>query len=269
MINFDFDYYKPIQLDEAYNLMSELVSQGKTAVYYSGGTELMTSFRKGNIKTDAVIDIKDIVDIKLISTGNDVVTMGACASLNELIDGLNEPFLSDVFIKIADHTVRNAITLGGNICGRLPYKEAILPLIALDATVVIYTSDGLVEQPIKELFDKKLKINKGDIVYQIKYNIKEVTAYSAKRITESTEIDYPIVHVFASLGNDSIFVGLSGYASYPIFNRFSLTDSSVESVYTHFSSKAKTDIKSSKAYREHLLKVALKSISDELEGFDD
>ena len=50
MINFDFDYYRPSKLDEAYKLYQTLTQENQKVLYYAGGTEIITAFRKGSLK---------------------------------------------------------------------------------------------------------------------------------------------------------------------------------------------------------------------------
>lgn len=269
MIRFDFDYYKTHKLMEAYSLMSALTKDNQKAVYYSGGTELLTSFRKGTINSNAVIDLKSIDGITCIECSGNEVTIGACVCLNDVIKELDCHYINDVLIKIADHTVRNAITIGGNICGRLPYKEAILPLLAVNAIAVIYTCDGLKEVYLSEIFDKRLKMNKGDILYQFKFNTDCLHSYFTKRVTESTATDYPILHLFASIHKEKLFIGLSGFSSFPIYHNFELNDVSVQKIYDYFLPSSKGDSRSSKSYRNNILLTILKNMNTELEGFDD
>ena len=56
MISFDFSYYKPVSIEEAILLYQTLTSQGKKAMYYAGGTEIITGARMNQIVFDAVID---------------------------------------------------------------------------------------------------------------------------------------------------------------------------------------------------------------------
>ena len=59
---------------------------------------------------------------------------GACLTLNEAAGAGAIPAAGGGVCGVADHTVRNSITLGGNIAGRLPYREAVLPFLLADAT---------------------------------------------------------------------------------------------------------------------------------------
>ncbi|BEP28014.1 FAD binding domain-containing protein [Helicovermis profundi] len=269
MINFDFDYYRPSKIEDAYNLMNKLANDGLKAVYYSGGTELITSFRKGTVKADAVIDIKNIEGMTIINNKSIEVTIGSCASLNKVIETFKDTILSEVLVTIADHTARNAITIGGNILGKLTYKEALLPLLALKASVLVYTKEGIKEITLEQVFDKRIKLDKADILFQIKFNKNNMSTYHTKRYTESTEVDYPILHIVSTKIETGYFIGLSGYSNFPIYQNFELKETIEEDIYNYFEEFAKEDIRSSKDYRRHLLKTVLKDMEMGLEGFND
>lgn len=267
MISYDFDYYKPTELNEAFELMKHLKKDGMKAIYYSGGTEIITSMRKGTIKADVVIDIKAISGISDIVIEGDTITMGACVSLNQVIESVHSSFIKDVLIRIADHTVRNAITLGGNICGRLPYKEAILPLLALGTTAILYSENGLREVKIRDIFDKRLLLLENEILYQLKFENKQ-NRYFVRRMTEGTKVDYPILNLCYFKNKINTFVGLSGFGSYPLYQ---LVDHelSFDKIFEHFSQFAKDDMRGSKEYKLHLLKTAMKEIASEQEVTND
>ncbi len=286
MIQFDFEYYRPSSIGEATELMRSCLDSGQKAVYYSGGTELMTNFRKGKAKADVVIDLKAIEDLKVIDIVEDKMDetsikksyrLGAALSLNALIEAdIPEPLIN-VLDHIADHTTRNALTLGGNICGRLPYKEAVLPLLALDAVAVIATENGLVERKLREVFDKRLKLDPVEFLAQIKLDYQKQW-YHCYRETEGTKVDYPVIHVFATCENHILNIGLSGYGSLPQFESISLKESAYSTLskaqkskfylklLSLFEGTAKKCHRASAEYREHLLKCAIEDMFESLEG---
>ncbi len=55
-------------------------------------------------------------------------------------------------------TVRNRLSLGGNICGRLFYREAILPLLVSEAVMLVGSQNGIRRVPILNFFDKKASL---------------------------------------------------------------------------------------------------------------
>lgn len=252
-------YYIAENLKEAHDLMTSL----DQAVYLAGASEVTTFMRKNTLKPNALIDLNKLDGIKVIRSDQDLV-IGACVTLNDIIDFCKGTMMEDVYKGIGDHTVRNAITLGGNICGRLPYKEGILPLLALNADVVIMTQSGLVRKPARQAFDKRLRLNKGDFLYQVVLPKQDVK-YESTRYTESTGVDYPICHVLVTKENDGYFVGLSGYCSCPIYHTF---NGGLEEMMTYFEPHAKDDSRASKAYKSHLLRLALDKAIKKLEVVD-
>jgi CO/xanthine dehydrogenase FAD-binding subunit len=260
MINCDFEYYKVHTLQEAYDLYKNISDKGLKAFYYAGGTEIVSSMRKGSLKADAIIDIKDIEGIQTLDVSKGI--LGSCASLNNVSKSFKN--LENVLDTIGDHTVRNAITLGGNICGKLPYKEAILPLLGLDAKVTVFEGQ-LVEYKISELFDKRLKLKPGSILYQIilenEYDIV------SKRLSESIDVDYPLIHLVVSKMQDKYFVGVSGYCSCPIFEYFD--DPNKEAIVDYFMPHAKDNIKGSATYKQALFKNILDDLFEQMEVLHD
>jgi len=281
MIPFDFDYYRPSSINEAVKIMHSLSESGKKAYYYAGGTELLTNFRKGKAKADAIIDIKTLPELTELSSKNDELILGAALSLNKVIDqglvnninneaiSLAHKAIKDVFSKIADHTTRNALTLGGNLCGRLTYKEAVLPLLAYDATVVIANYDGIYEKPLKEVFDKKMKLGADELLVKIKVKLSNKISFNLRE-TEGTETDYPVLHLFSLIDNEELFVGLSGYSSLPVYQRIidkelikdilAGEESASSELFELFESDARDCQRASIAYRKHLLKCAFEDM---------
>jgi len=276
MIQFDFDYYRPKTINEAVKMMLQTQEKGLKAVYYSGGTELITNFRKGKAKADVVIDLKGIKTLTTLEKMEDTFVLGAALSLNEIVETLPIEPLQLVLSKIADHTTRNTLTIGGNICGRLPYKEAVLPLLAMDATAVIASENGLIEKPLRDVFDRRLKLEPSEFLAQIKLSYHEET-YFSHRETEGTEIDYPILHLFALQEENGIAVALSGYGSLPEFKVFEtgtrqfteeMLDTLRKNIIDTMGKNAKACQRASIKYRQHLLTCAIDDMVLALKGGD-
>jgi CO/xanthine dehydrogenase FAD-binding subunit len=256
MINFDFDYYRPASVEEAFDLYTSLTADGKKVLYYAGGTELTTSFRKGVLRTDAVIDLKSIEALR--SYDDKHLEIGACVDLNTV--GERVRVMSPVIDQLADHTTRNAITIGGNLCGRLPYKEVVLPLLAMDVTLQIYNG-SYIEKPLSEVFSKRLKLTNGEILCKIK--IGKLNNYVSKRLVESTNVDYPILHLLVSEVEKELFVGLSAFSSGPVYHTFNTRN--IDEIISYFEKDVRDSIKGSADYKLALLKDSLNESIKELE----
>lgn len=259
MIAYNLDYYKPETTKEAYECMIALKDQKVRALYYSGGTEVITNLRKGAVKADAVIDLKGISEMSEIRIEDEHILIGANVTLNAMSEHPELAKIKPIISIIADHTIRNALTIGGNLCGTLPFREAVLPLLALNSRVKLVEEDGIKEYLIRDVFDKRLKLPSNAFLYQIMIPRKENGKMLTKRIEANTEIDYPILHVVMNFSDSEVFIGLSGFASFPVYQLISRDEydqwpDPVESIASMFEKVAKSDERASKEYRMHLLR---------------
>lgn len=273
MISKDFVYIKPDNLKEAYEAYKNFEQKGLSSYYLSGGTEIVTFTRKGVLNPDVLIDLKKIKECSDIYFDNDNLIIGSSVPLNNLIDSNYSKIFSKSIRFIADRTTRNRITVGGNIVGQLPYREAVLPMLILDAKVRIFSSDGLKEENINQIFDKNLKINKGDIVVQfvIKKDYLNLDFYYDRKVFYS-RVDYPIVSILF-VKDEKLKMAITGAFSFPIrdfeseeiINRDDLDfNKKIENLVQKFLPLFKSDFRSSKEYRIELFKIIL---SDALKYF--
>lgn len=167
MISFDFDYYKPDSVNEAVKMYKDLSDKGKSVIYYAGGTEIISRARLNKMLFNAVIDIKGIPECNTLEFRDDKLIIGSAVTLTRISDSRLFPFLSAICRRSANHTVRDKITIGGNICGKTPYKEALLPLLFSDSEVIIAGIKGNKTRPIKQVFTNDLHLNKGELLVQI------------------------------------------------------------------------------------------------------
>lgn len=216
MIPFDFEYYKPLTFKEAIDLFTQLDSENKNPVYFAGGTELISMARVNKVKTNGVIDIKGIPECNVLGVKDDSIIMGSAVTLSQISDSNILPLLSNVIRLAADRTSRNKITLGGNICGKIPYKEAILPFLLLDSIAIIAGPDGNRQVSASQLYSDDLGLQKGEILIQIITNkdYANLPFYHIKR-TKQEKVDYPLVSgAFIKEGNRIKFA-LSGLCKLP------------------------------------------------------
>jgi CO/xanthine dehydrogenase FAD-binding subunit len=266
MIAYDLDYYKPETIEEAYECMMALKEKKVNALYYSGGTEVITNLRKGVVKADAVIDLKGIHEMAEITVDGEQILIGANVALNVIIEHSELAQLKKGMDKFADHTIRNALTIGGNLCGKLPFREAVLPLLAINAKVKWFDENGMTESFLRDVFDKRLKMPTNAILYQILIPKANKGKMISRRMEAHTEVDYPILHIVMHFSEIEVFIGLSGFANFPVYEVVSKEDydqwsDPVKSFVERFEAFAKSDERASKAYRLHLLKTEIALIT--------
>ncbi|WHY79649.1 FAD binding domain-containing protein [Neobacillus sp. WH10] len=216
MLPFDFDYYRPETLNEAVDLFQFLDQQGKQPMFFSGGTELITLGRINLAYTEAVIDIKDIAESKIMQVSGDQVLLGSTLSLTKIEEANLFPLLTKTASEVADHTARGKITLGGNICARIFYREAVLPFLLADSQVLLIGPNGKKIIPINDIFQGQLGLEKGEFLVQIATENRFIRApfFSVKR-RQQWDTGYPLITIAALKVNQQIRVGISGLCPFP------------------------------------------------------
>jgi CO/xanthine dehydrogenase FAD-binding subunit len=276
MIPFEFEYFHPDTIEEAVNAFEELDRKGKHPIYYSGGTEIISMARRNHLVTGAVIDIKGIPECNVISMDNSSLILGSAVTLTSLSEENLFPLLSEVSKGVADHTIRDKITLGGNICGRIIYREAVLPLLLCDSTVLIAGIKGMRNVPINEAFDKKLNLEKGEFLVQLitDESFLNLPHVSIKK-TKQEKIDYPLITVSALKKDQHLRVAFSGVFPYPfrslmveeILNDDSLPwPSRIDQAIKSLPEPVMGGLSGSPEYRTFVLKNTLYEIMTELGG---
>lgn len=276
MISFDFDYYQAVNAEKAVEKFLKLKSKNKKVFYYNGGTEIVTYAQKDKMDFDALIDIKNIPACNVFKDNEDKIIIGTSITLNEIVDKNYFPLLSKSAKVIADHTTRNHITIGGNLTGRLPFKEAILPLLVAEAKVKTINKNGFRTRPITEVFDKRMVLDQEEILLQIIIDKDEIDLpfYQIRKVKQS-EIDYPILHLAALKKNERIKFALSSLCPFPfrdnkienILNDNSLDiNEKIEQVIANLPVPINSNLRGGKDYKEMLFKNSLEECLNILGG---
>ena len=216
MIPFDFIYCRPSTLTEAQEAYVQLQDQGMHPLYYAGGSEIITMSRAGSIKPGAVIDIKGIPECLLLSKDHGGLHIGSACTLNQIKESKLFPLLTLSCGRIADHTNQCRITLGGNLCGTILYRETSLPLLLSDATLTLLGDHGLRTVPFHSIFQGRMQLEPGELIVQLHIPLWALQApYVHVKRTTNEKIDYPLVGMAAIRKKNELRVAFSGVCSYP------------------------------------------------------
>lgn len=275
MIAFDFEYYEVDTVEDAWKLYKEAQKMDKKVMYYNGGTEFITFARKGKIYAEVIINIKNIAECNLLEVQGNQLIIGSALTLNKIVQSGYYPLLGDVLKGIADHTSRNKITIGGNLNSQLIYKEAILPLLLVDAKITTYGEEGMQTVPIRDVFKTELALKQGDLVVTISVDTKDLYLpyYFIKR-TKMSNIGYPVVSAAAIRKNKNIQVAFSGVCASPfrsveieaIINDSHLSfQSRIERALKEIPGELIEDVNGSAVYREFLMKQMIEDLYNRLE----
>jgi len=114
-----FEYVSPHTRSQAISLLG--ASWGNTEVL-AGGTDLLALMKDNVITTKRVVNLKDIADLRGVSSTPQGLRVGALTSLAELGDDqkvkADYPALSEALLEAASPQIRNMATIGGNLCQR-------------------------------------------------------------------------------------------------------------------------------------------------------
>ncbi len=272
MIGFDFEYYKPDNIKEATELFHELSSLGKKPIYYGGGSEFISMARMNNVYTEAVIDIKGIVECNKYKIEDDYLIIGAGVTLSRIAQENLFPLLSMAVKRIADHTMQGKITMGGNVCGTIIYKEAILALLVSNAEVIIADTEGQKRKLLKDVFSQTLQLNPGELVLQfiVHKDFLSLPHLHVKR-TKNETIDYPLISMVSLKDKDNINISFSGLSSYP-FRSYKLEkilnadilpkERKIQEAISIIENKIEEDLCGSKAYKKFMLYHIIDTVLD-------
>ena len=216
MIPWNFDYCRPDTIDEAVGVFTDETRAGKKAYYYGGGTEIITLSRVSDLSPGVVIDIKQIPECNALETGGTTLTLGAALTLTQVAESNVYPLLGLTCGRIADHTVQDKITLGGNVAGTIIYRESVLPLLLADAAVTVAGPEGLADKPLMAAFDQKMRLNEGEFIVRFILDAActKLPYWHVKK-TSAEKIGYPLLTVCALQAKEGLRIAFSGVCAYP------------------------------------------------------
>lgn len=222
MIGADVVYLRPSTVGEAVAAWAEQASAGdngsKVVRYLGGGTEIVTSARRAAHSPHALVDVARLEELRRLGPLGGRLVFGAALCLNDVGDSGLFPLLSATVRHIADRTTRNRLSLGGNVAGALPYREALLPLLLADALMVTAAPvDGgpprRRERSLRSVFDKRLLLEPGELVVEFSIAPEAAAApWYHQRATRTGPVDYPLVTACFAAGGA---LAVSGLLAHP------------------------------------------------------
>ena len=146
-----YDYFRPSSLAEALRLKAEVGD----ARFIAGGTDLMVRIRGREVRPAALISLRNIGEIAGVTAGGGA-RIGAATTIADIARNAElcdlYPVLVQAARRVGGPAIRNAGTVGGNLCNASPCADTALPLLVLDARLEIESARGRREIPLAELF---------------------------------------------------------------------------------------------------------------------
>lgn len=140
-----FEYLSPSNRTQAISLLG--ATWGNSEIL-AGGTDLLALMKDDVLSPKRVINIKEIKDLRGVSSNAQGLRIGALTTLGEVADDetvkRNYPALSEAVLEAASPQIRNLATLGGNLCQRPRcwYFRSGLGLLPKDESGKELVADG-------------------------------------------------------------------------------------------------------------------------------
>ena len=130
-------YVAPRSLEEA----AEILRAGNVTIL-AGGTDLMPQTQAGRAAFQPVLmNIRRIPGMSGIEQAGGMVRIGALTTVTDLMESALVRERFGILWQACDHfasdQIRNAATIGGNLCNASPAGDMLVPLLVLDARVVL------------------------------------------------------------------------------------------------------------------------------------
>lgn len=213
----DFDYHRPNTLDDAYLLLNKLDNPTPIA----GGTDLLVEIKQGIKRTENIISLAGIKELKGITEDADSITINAGVTHSELIASplilKYFPALSQTAGKIGTHQIQNTGTIGGNLCTCASCADTAPILLVYNAEILIGSLKGTRTMNLNEFFigHHITILEKDELLLSIrllkkktkfcswfeKFGLRESASISVASVAVGFEIDNNIVT------NASVVVG--------------------------------------------------------------
>ncbi len=136
-------YAAPKSLAEA----AELLRSGDATIL-AGGTDLMPQTQSGRMRfAPLLLNIRRIPELRGIEEREGVIRIGALTTVSELLASALVRERLAILWQACDHfasdQIRNAATVGGNLCNASPAGDMLVPLLVLEARVLLASkADG-------------------------------------------------------------------------------------------------------------------------------
>ena len=160
-------FSRPADLAEALALLAE----HPDATVVAGSTDWGVEVNLRGSRASYAVAVDRLPELRGLTTG-DTVEIGAALTLSEAEEGLAGavPLLDAVWPLFASRLIRNAATVGGNIGTASPIGDLAPALMALEASLVLASTDGDREVAIADFFTgyRETLLRPGELIRAVR-----------------------------------------------------------------------------------------------------
>ena len=270
------------RLDEPESVaeVSEILGRfGDSAKIYAGGTELLLAMKEGLVRYERLVNVKRLKGLNDVVANNGTVKIGALCTHHQLetssVLQQRLPVLVKLEQNVANVRVRQAGTIGGNLCFAEPHADPGTLLIALGAKMTAQKSSSQREIAAEDFFVDAYETSLQEDELLTEIHIPAPTANSRSAYLKFGYLERPSVGVAvafnlrgSTLNDVKIAVGCAGPAPRRVPEAEGVlsgksTDEAARNiaqagVIAGRASQALTDLHGSQEYKEHIVGVLLK-----------
>jgi xanthine dehydrogenase small subunit len=221
-------FVRPTDLQQALRILAE----EPEATVVAGSTDWGVDVNLKGSRAKLVVAVDRLPELRGFVTGpgapsstNQALRIGAALTLSEIerrLDG-RLPLLAALFPQFASRLIRNGATLGGNLGTGSPIGDAPPVLLALEASVVLASTEGERTVPLAEYFTgyRESVRRSGELITEVVVPLPASTTTAFHKIAKRPFDDISSVAVaFAiELADGAVRkarIGLGGVAATPI-----------------------------------------------------
>ncbi len=146
-------YEKPRSLSEALTVLEQAAGRGRVI---AGGTDLILQLRQGQRKTDLLVDITGIGELREVGEEGEWIRIGAAVTHAEVakhpLIQKEGAALAQGCARVGSPQIRNVATLLGNVISAKPAGDGAIPLMALDAEIRVVSKTGERLVPLEQAY---------------------------------------------------------------------------------------------------------------------
>lgn len=169
-------FFQPHSIEEAIEIRARY---GESITFLGGTTDFYPDLKNRKITWEKVMDLSRIESLKKICSEKGSLFIGAMVTDSGLMNHSSIPSLFPALVKAAELSgawaIQNRATIGGNLASASGAADLPVPLLVLDASVVLLSSRGERAVSIKHFFSgyRKTVVKKDEIIKGISLPLPE------------------------------------------------------------------------------------------------
>ena len=166
------NYFQPATLREALGLLRDYGAQARIV---AGGTDVLVELQRGIRPTQTLIDVTRLGELKYVRAEDGTIRLGALATHNDVVASQacvrHALPLAQACWEVGAPQIRTRGTVAGNLVTASPANDTIVPLMALDADVLLASAEGERSVPLRDFYVgvRRTVIEPHEILREIRF----------------------------------------------------------------------------------------------------